>query len=137
MLHRTIRNAALVCGVALLLAPIGATTANADTIVTYSGVGVGGCTIYLQYRTSDGYVRLKTVNDNEEVAAGCTSELYRKRYNDDGSVRYDWTALGAERVVGRFTTAYTGWHWNGTNAGTKGFVESHAGDASGWTLAKW
>ncbi|MFD4371815.1 hypothetical protein [Streptomyces sp. NPDC058486] len=48
----------------------------------------------------------------------CQAWLERKRYNADGSVNYDWTKVSHTYTWGS-GTVQTGWHWNGTDAGSR------------------
>lgn len=125
----------VVLGGIALLPPLFAPAANADTI-NYSGVSIGYCTVYLQVRSTDGYVRIKYENTSSTLGVNCFAQLFRKRYNTDGTVMYNWSEQEGV-VFGRYTTGYTPWHWNGANAGSKGKLTYMSTGQEGYTSAKW
>ncbi|HET6859708.1 MAG TPA: hypothetical protein VFH94_21785 [Streptomyces sp.] len=75
-------------------------------------VVVGQCKGWLNKRTSDGYVQAlgQSWNNHE-----CVFVLQRKRLGSGG---YDWTATSNSYWILNSTNA-TGYHWNGTNAGSR------------------
>ncbi|MET7370427.1 hypothetical protein ABZS61_32100 [Streptomyces sp. NPDC005566] len=54
------------------------------------------------------------------AGTGCQGWLERKRYNADGSVQYNWTKVSDYYWFSDGQAwKETGFHWNGTNAGSR------------------
>ncbi|GAA2994041.1 hypothetical protein [Streptosporangium longisporum] len=75
-------------------------------------VEVGNCKGWLNRRTTDGYVQALAQSWGNE----CYMILERKRLGAGG---YDWTPVSDTRLVGIGYVTKTGWHWNGTDAGSR------------------
>ncbi|WP_027344851.1 hypothetical protein [Hamadaea tsunoensis] len=97
------------------------TSRNSDTVWITAGNGTILCTAILIVRDSDGYVmgRFQSV-DLGSGTQKCAGWLERKV---TGSGGYDWTPVSDTYVVNAYTKS-TGWHWNGTNAGSRVCLEN-------------
>ncbi|OSZ57046.1 hypothetical protein OQI_29430 [Streptomyces pharetrae CZA14] len=75
-------------------------------------VVVGQCKGWLNKRASDGYVQAVAQSWNNHE---CVFVLQRKRLGSGG---YDWTTVSDTYRIMNEKKA-TGYHWNGTNAGSR------------------
>ncbi|MFD5714568.1 hypothetical protein ACFWHW_30060 [Streptomyces pharetrae] len=75
-------------------------------------VVVGQCKGWLNKRASDGYVQAVAQSWNNHE---CVFVLQRKRLGSGG---YDWTTVSDTYWILNQKKA-TGYHWNGTNAGSR------------------
>jgi hypothetical protein len=82
-----------------------------QAVVYISGqdVVIGTCKAWMNRRTSDNYVQAL----GQSWQTSCTFWLERKRIGE-----YDWTRVSDVYTVW-YTSARTGFHWNGTNAGSR------------------
>jgi hypothetical protein len=94
--------------------PAGSTDDVSITAVQYipgQDVVIGSCKAWMNKRTEDGYVQGLV----QSWGNACEMWLERKRLGTGG---YDWTPVS--NIYGVInTTASTGFHWNGTNAGSR------------------
>ncbi|WP_369229673.1 hypothetical protein AB5J56_02880 [Streptomyces sp. R21] len=106
---------------------VGATATSANAVVQQvgnyavqitNGVSLSYCHAYTENKTNDTNSDIKGKFDAANGST-CTAWLERKRYNPDGSVQQDWTRVSDVYSVQSWTAAETGWHWNGTNAGSR------------------
>ncbi|WTW98810.1 hypothetical protein OG216_38130 [Streptomycetaceae bacterium NBC_01309] len=67
---------------------------------------------------ADGYVQAYA----QPWGHRCTFWLERKRLGPNG---YDWTRVSAREDLIKGTYYYTGFHWNGTDAGSRVCVDNH------------
>lgn len=72
-------------------------------------VVLGDCKAWMNRRTTDNYVQAL----GQSWGQNCTFWLERKRIGE-----YDWTRVSDIYVV-QNSSASTGFHWNGTNAGSR------------------
>ncbi|MGW0335333.1 hypothetical protein ACWD0J_26275 [Streptomyces sp. NPDC003011] len=93
-------------------------------------VVVGQCKGWLNKRTSDGYVQAlgQSWNNHE-----CLFVLQRKRVGSGG---YDWKAVSNAYWILNSKDA-TGYHWNGTNAGSRVCLWNYTTGGSACGDAAW
>lgn len=80
-------------------------------------ITIGSCKGWLNKRTSDGYIQAVGQSWGDD----CDFWLQRKRLGEGG---YDWTIV-SNRYSIQNSTAATGFHWNGTNAGSRVCVHNY------------
>ncbi|MER6162493.1 hypothetical protein ABT147_44605 [Streptomyces sp. NPDC001868] len=70
--------------------------------------------------------------------AGCQGWLERKRFNPDGTVKYNWTRV-SDYVFYQDGDPwrFTGYHWNGTDAGSRVCVKLTATGEQGCSYGVW
>jgi hypothetical protein len=109
------------------------TGALAIEYISGQDVTVGSCKGWMNKRTTDGYVQAL---GQSWYSTDCDVWLERKRYNSDGSVAYNW-----KRVSNRYpilnSSASTGFHWNGTNAGSRVCVENFNNGSKSCSKGYW
>ncbi|GAA4998060.1 hypothetical protein GCM10023205_84840 [Yinghuangia aomiensis] len=113
MQKRTLRAAIVTVAMAFAASVSGVGSAHAATVEYWPGkdVTVGSCKGWLNKRTSDGYVQAVA----QSWGAGCAFQLQRKRLGTGG---YDWTPVSDLYLIKNVQYA-TGFHWNGTDAGSR------------------
>ncbi|MBW8486197.1 hypothetical protein [Actinomadura parmotrematis] len=75
------------------------------------------CQGWMEVRASDGYVR-GVWQSSDLYAVSCKGWLERKTYSTDGTVKQNWTKVTNYYFVNSDQDR-SGYHWNGTNAGTR------------------
>lgn len=96
-------------------------------------VTVGSCKGWMNKRTTDGYVQAL---GQSWYSTDCDVWLERKRYNSDGSVDYNWKPV-SNRYPILNSSASTGFHWNGTNAGSRVCVENFNNGSKSCSKGYW
>ncbi|MEU3464436.1 hypothetical protein ABZ721_31330 [Streptomyces sp. NPDC006733] len=79
------------------------------------------CNGWMEKR-ADGYVR-GVWQSADDYAISCRGWLERKAYNPDGTVKYNWTKVTDYYYVNSVQER-SGYHWNGTNVGTRLCLEN-------------
>lgn len=131
MQKRTLRAAIVTVAMAFAASVSGAGSAHAAAVEYWPGkdVTVGSCKGWLNKRTSDGYVQAV----GQSWGALCGFELQRKRLGTGG---YDWTPVSDLYVIQNAQSA-TGFHWNGTDAGSRVCLVNYTTNASDCGLGAW
>jgi hypothetical protein len=95
------------------------------------------CDAYTEVRASDGYVRGAFRSWNLGSSAQvCEGWLERKRYNSDGSLQYNWTRVSdIDRIIAE--TRWSGYHWNGTDAGSRVCIKNYASGEKACSYGVW
>lgn len=134
-----VRTGALISGVALAASLGGISQAQAATprssvsiqsidYIPGKDVTVGSCKGWMNRRSTDGYVQGLVQSWN---GADCVMWLERKVI---GSYDYTPVSDGYEVVN---TSASTGFHWNGANAGSRVCVHNNSTGAGGCGATAW
>ncbi|WP_405016595.1 hypothetical protein OHV05_05425 [Kitasatospora sp. NBC_00070] len=115
-------KALITLGAAALTILATAVPANASVSKTNSNVriiisGSTQCDGWVE-ASDDGVNAIGTFS-GVDYSASCIGWLERKRYNDNGTVMYNWTKITDYYYLNGIQTSLSGWHWNGTNAGTR------------------
>ncbi|MBW8486196.1 hypothetical protein [Actinomadura parmotrematis] len=101
-------------------APASADVRKGDDYVdiwTEGNFGVRICGATITVRSSDGYVK-GGFSSFQPYSISCKGWLERKTYNTDGTVKQNWTKVTNFYFVNN-SHDESGYHWNGTNAGTR------------------
>ncbi|MGQ4381924.1 hypothetical protein [Streptomyces sp. SAS_270] len=104
---------------------MGATTTSANATVTKAG----DYAVSIHIGTAE-FCRANTLSQggaNSDIkgqftasnGGACQAWLERKRYNDDGSLQYNWTKISDYYFLQSGDQRETGWHWNGANTGSR------------------
>ncbi len=127
----TVRAAVVTAAMALAVSVGSAGSAQAAEIEYWPGkdATVGSCKGWLNKRASDGYVQAVAQSWGDD----CAYWLERKRLGTGG---YDWTRV-SDYVVIHVAQSKTGFHWNGTDAGSRVCVSQNHTDTTVCGAGAW